>query len=401
MSENQDPQAGVLALDAPPFADSDFAVGEPLHPELEDWMDELGGEPYIRHPLVYGPMWFPCDAAVLNRQLHSKRDQLKKAEAENDWYTYIWLHERPYRFEALSRIRLKIDDQTYWYLLGQVYTDAEIVHDPAGADVGYMLQVDRPGKEKLMSDAERNFLKLLPEEFVVYRGYSHRNARRGLSWTLDYRVAHWFAWRSSSSVFPKRNQELVARAVVCREDIHAVFLDREEWEIVVDPACLQAVEVVKLPKRPAWLKEIWRICIEGYLKKDHGLSYHGPVHWAKVEANALAIAKAMPGCDLDVVRAFAPIHDAMRVNEGEDPEHGRRAAGLATDLFKSGKLPFTGDQLDQLIYACSMHSEGETTTDPTVGACWDADRMDLTRVNMMPEKKYFSTSAAKDLMFRV
>lgn len=37
------------------------------------------------------------------------------------------------------------------------------------------------------------------------------------------------------------------------------------------------------------------------------------------------------------------------------------------------------------------HDKGETTTDPTIGCCWDADRLDLGRVGKKPDPAYMST----------
>ncbi|MBB6018173.1 hypothetical protein HNQ04_003450 [Deinococcus radiopugnans ATCC 19172] len=33
-------------------------------------------------------------------------------------------------------------------------------------------------------------------------------------------------------------------------------------------------------------------------------------------------------------------------------------------------------------WACKHHASGQTTDEPTLGACWDADRLDLPRVGI-------------------
>jgi len=98
-------------------------------------------------------------------------------------------------------------------------------------------------------------------------------------------------------------------------------------------------------------------------------------------------------CDADmtVVRLFAVFHDSERWNESTDPEHGFRAADLALrlhgDLFEVTQL-----QLDVLLYACQHHNAGFTSDDPTIGCCWDADRLDLTRVGISPRPEFMSTA---------
>ena len=51
-------------------------------------------------------------------------------------------------------------------------------------------------------------------------------------------------------------------------------------------------------------------------------------------------------------------------------------------------------RLDLLCLACALHADGLVTTDPTVGACWDADRLNLWRVGLAPARAMLSTAAA-------
>ncbi len=41
------------------------------------------------------------------------------------------------------------------------------------------------------------------------------------------------------------------------------------------------------------------------------------------------------------------------------------------------------------------HNIGKTSKDRTIGTCWDADRLDLMRVDMYPEVEYLSTRTAR------
>jgi uncharacterized protein len=53
-----------------------------------------------------------------------------------------------------------------------------------------------------------------------------------------------------------------------------------------------------------------------------------------------------------------------------------------------------GFQLDVLCHAMAHHSNGAVDTDPTVQTCWDADRLDLGRVGIMPAARHRSLEAA-------
>jgi uncharacterized protein len=52
-------------------------------------------------------------------------------------------------------------------------------------------------------------------------------------------------------------------------------------------------------------------------------------------------------------------------------------------------------QLDNLCYAIRHHSGGEVSTNPTIQSCWDADRLDLGRVGIIPSPKFLSVEASQ------
>jgi len=121
---------------------------------------------------------------------------------------------------------------------------------------------------------------------------------------------------------------------------------------------------------------------------------HGELHWRTVGANGLWVARSVDGVDTEVVFLFALLHDTMRLNDGHDPQHGRRAAAFAGELHAEGLLGIASSQLDVLLHACAEHADGTVSTDPTVGSCWDADRLDLPRVGVTPRPELFSTDSA-------
>lgn len=124
----------------------------------------------------------------------------------------------------------------------------------------------------------------------------------------------------------------------------------------------------------------------------HGI--HGASHWARVRRNGLLLA-AKTGANTRVVEYFAFIHDLGRRNDDHDPEHGLRAAGLAREL--AGELiDVTEVELGLLVHACEGHSDGHLEADVTVMTCWDADRLDLGRVGIVPDPSRLCTAAARD-----
>jgi uncharacterized protein len=125
-------------------------------------------------------------------------------------------------------------------------------------------------------------------------------------------------------------------------------------------------------------------------------SVHGPAHWRRVRANGLALAALTPGADAVVVELFALLHDSRRINDYDDPEHGPRAATLVRVLTGAALLTLDEARLDLLADACARHTLGDVSADPTLGCCWDADRLELARLQIRPRDRFLSTAAARD-----
>lgn len=124
-------------------------------------------------------------------------------------------------------------------------------------------------------------------------------------------------------------------------------------------------------------------------------SIHGPAHWRKVEQNGLKIA-ASNGASVDVVRLFAVLHDSRRQDDSFELHHGELAAQYALAL--RGKLFDLDDESFELLqHACKWHTHGKVSTNTTIGACWDADRLDLSRIGIEPKRKFMSTEFGRGL----
>jgi uncharacterized protein len=122
---------------------------------------------------------------------------------------------------------------------------------------------------------------------------------------------------------------------------------------------------------------------------------HGESHWRRVAAAGLALLPETPDADPALVFLFALFHDSMRLNDGRDPLHGPRGAELAGEL-RGGAFDLEDAKMDLLGFACEEHTNGGVSSDPTVGVCWDADRLNLWRVGIRPDPRLLSTEAARN-----
>ena len=145
---------------------------------------------------------------------------------------------------------------------------------------------------------------------------------------------------------------------------------------------------------PRGLDFVFSAVLRGYPLSAHG--DHGITHWARVHENGMRLADAIDA-DREVVALFALFHDSRRVDEFEDDGHGLRGAELARSL--RGTLVHLDDVRFELLYeACRLHSDGHMTGEPTLLACWDADRLDLGRVGSTPDPRRLATDAARGMV---
>lgn len=127
---------------------------------------------------------------------------------------------------------------------------------------------------------------------------------------------------------------------------------------------------------------------------------HGLPHWARVWSNGQEIAKRHHGAstiNLDVIAWFAFLHDSCRLNNHGDPGHGPRASQLACRLRDQGIIVLAETEFRQLCLAMEDHSKGIMEGPPVVRICWDADRLDLLRVGVIPDPKRMCTGPGEQM----
>src|SRR5262245_44119994 len=128
---------------------------------------------------------------------------------------------------------------------------------------------------------------------------------------------------------------------------------------------------------------------------DTSSSLHGLAHGRQVATFAVALAQETPGADPLVALLFGLLHDSPRRSEGHDPAHGDRAAELG-EWLNGGAFELRDGQTRRLTFALQLHAEGLLSAEPTIGCCWDADRLALWRLDRRPAPALLSTAAGRE-----
>ena len=215
---------------------------ENLHPDLAPYVVESGvlGQ-FLKHPLVFGPMLMPALYGIYNGLYAKRRQQLAEAERTGEWSRAVFLHERPYRLQALLDRRPDMDDAAvFWSLVAEVYRESENVYQCRDQWLDLLAEA-LPHRHLLMASEEREALAALPQRVTVYRGSRTREDHDdlGFSWTTSQEKARWYALR-----FPAEwPQAYVMRAEVERDAIIA-FFEGGDGELIVMPDNVKLIKTV-------------------------------------------------------------------------------------------------------------------------------------------------------------
>ena len=134
--------------------------------------------------------------------------------------------------------------------------------------------------------------------------------------------------------------------------------------------------------------------VVGQFHRESG-GVRGLAHWRRVERNGLWLASRTE-VDVLVLRLFAWFQDSKRENDYTDPDHGQRGAAYALSL--RGQLFDLDDAaMEKLVYACTWHTDRDFTDDLMIGACRDADRLDLGRVGVIPSPEFMNTPFGREV----
>jgi hypothetical protein len=210
---------------------------ETLHPNLTRY----AYDGRVHHRLVVASL--TKDASHINRIYRYKIDAVAKARANGDWEVYVFLHEKPYRLDALLRAAkngLKKKPSEFWALLGRVWRDTENDHQhPVKWRRLWAETIE--GRQACMSDEDLRIFDGLPEPIEVWRGTSRKRDLPGLSWTLDREKAVWFARRFCS----ESRVPLLANGIVEKDNVLAYFGGRDEFEIVSIKVSISSVTTLR------------------------------------------------------------------------------------------------------------------------------------------------------------
>lgn len=151
----------------------------------------------------------------------------------------------------------------------------------------------------------------------------------------------------------------------------------------------------------------------------HNSQLHGVTHWTRVHRYGLLLADSLKLSEEErlAIALFGWTHDLARTDDNGGNQHsidGAKYIQYVTDRLFSD---FPETTLDVVTTAIRYHSDGmnaeealyelpivdnstwsRESTLNTIGCCWDADRLDLLRLGIVPDESMMSTPYWKEIL---
>ena len=148
---------------------------------------------------------------------------------------------KPYLLGFVKYAAPILSGEDYAKVLADAWIRSENPNNDPNLSRGKLLSMFKAADPAVLMDAdERARLDELGETVTAYRGVrsSRPGSVKALSWTLDRKIAQWVADRYG-------RQGTVYEAKIDKKHIHALFLGRNESEVIVDPKYLTDITQVQ------------------------------------------------------------------------------------------------------------------------------------------------------------
>lgn len=122
-------------------------------------------------------------------------------------------------------------------------------------------------------------------------------------------------------------------------------------------------------------------------------SFDGIDHISRVIENGIILSE-INGSNLNVIIVYAFFHNIKKKNNEQDIGHAERSANFLRHY--ESELNLTEEEFDTVYDACKDHSDILFNENKDIADCWDADRLDIMRKGLYPNKEKLNSIAAKN-----
>lgn len=209
----------------------------------------------VHHPFTNSPISNNQDGLLDLTKEHDKKiwNAMMKdiINNQNSVCSLEYLVQKPYKLAWFKLIAPYLDIEDYSQIWTSIYLTLEFIEGNAVLSQKDIVKNFRKcQKEYMMSEKELKTLEELPDIVPIYRGFTVKmpddremseklmeEYARGISWSLNEETAVWFSERFAG----KELEPIVYRGYIRKDKILALFLEKNEDNVVVDPANVESL----------------------------------------------------------------------------------------------------------------------------------------------------------------
>lgn len=194
---------------------------------IEDCDDSVYLDGIIRHPFYCGFLYdSPKFIEHVKKMIEYRKEKAAFYLKEKDYDSYVFLHERPFRLEKFLHIQHKSLKNKGELYTGNIVSRVWIDSENPNINIIVWISLFKRYGENLMTKKEQSFFDSLPETFDLYHGDEGEDDA-GISWTLDKKVAEFFAKRFTDDM------RKVIKVTAKKSECLCYLNGRSEEEIII------------------------------------------------------------------------------------------------------------------------------------------------------------------------
>lgn len=201
-----------------------------------------GFEIFITHPMLETAIARTKNGGLFNIFDEPEKYKIWQEDMEagiktcSNVYAICEMIRNSYKLTFFKFVNKFLAEKDFAKLLIACWTETEFPSNDINVSLTEIVKWFSKAKHQyLMDTEEKEVFNNLPDEVEIYRGISDEKYKEGISWTLSYDKAKWFAERfAQEDVSP-----IIYMTRISKEDILSYINRRDEQEIIVNSKCLK------------------------------------------------------------------------------------------------------------------------------------------------------------------
>ena len=176
----------------------------------------------------------------LQKAINQWKININNADTIEQVFAFI---RKSYRLTFLKHIEKYLSEKDFAELLADAWVSSENPNQDVNVNIPTLTKwFKKANKRLLMTEEDYDVYTGLESEMTIYRGVAVGRNPKGLSWTMNYDKAAWFANRFNTA----DKKGYIQEATIKKESVLAYFNTRDEEEIVANVKDVINLRIIRL-----------------------------------------------------------------------------------------------------------------------------------------------------------